>query len=129
MPDTLGPERLRRRATENMPSNDNLKEQLHMPDERTIMLIEAKVQPRLRQELIEALREYLPLVRGEPGVVTFNVYERKDDLNAFVFHEIYESQAAHDLHLEQDFTKKFLAILKRAQAAERVRTNLVEVPL
>jgi quinol monooxygenase YgiN len=112
-----------------MPSNDNLKEQLHMPDERIIMLIEAEVQPRLRQELVEALHEYLPLVRGEPGVVAFNVYERKDDLNTFVFHEIYESQAAHDWHLEQDFTKKFLAILKRAQAADRVRTNLVEVPL
>ena len=35
------------------------------------MLIEAKVQPRRRAELIEALREYLPLVRAELGSKPF----------------------------------------------------------
>jgi quinol monooxygenase YgiN len=40
---------------------------------------------------------------------------------------VYKSQAAQDSHLQQDFTKKFLAILKNAQAADRVRTRLVDV--
>jgi quinol monooxygenase YgiN len=93
------------------------------------MLIEAKIQPQRRAELIEALREYLPLVRAEAGVLTFHVNERNDDPNTFVFYEIYKSQAAQDFHLQQDFTKKFLATLKSAQAADRVRTNLAEVPL
>ena len=52
---------------------------------------------------------------------------RKDDPNTFVFYEIYRSQAAQDFHLQQDFTKKFLATLKGAQAGDRVRTNLVEL--
>jgi quinol monooxygenase YgiN len=100
-----------------------------MTDEKVIMLIEAKIQPQRREELIDALREYLPLVRAEPGVEAFYVTARKEDPNTFVFYEIYKSQAAHDFHLRQDFTKKFLATLKNAQSADRVRTNLIELPL
>jgi quinol monooxygenase YgiN len=91
------------------------------------MLIEAKIQPQLRAQLIEAARQYLPLVRTEPGVEAFYLSARKEDPNTFVFFEVYRSQAAQDFHLQQDFTKKFLATLKSAQAADRVRTNLVEL--
>ena len=100
-----------------------------MADEKVIMLIEAKIQPQRRAELIEALGKYLPLVRAELGVEAFYVTARKDDPNTFIFYEIYKSQAAQDFHLQQDFTKKFLATLKSAQAADRVRTNLVELVL
>lgn len=100
-----------------------------MKSEKVIMLIQAKIQPQRRAELIEALRAYLPLVRGEPGVDAFYVTAREDDPNTLVFYEIYKSQAAQDFHLQQDFTKKFLATLKSAQAADRIRTNLVELPL
>jgi len=98
-----------------------------MTDEKVIMLIEAKIQPQRRTELIEALREYLPLVRAESGVEAFYVTARKNDPNRFVFYEIYKTQAAQDFHLQQDFTKKFLATLKTAQSGDRVRTNLVEL--
>ena len=57
-----------------------------MTEEKVIMLIEAKIQPQRREELIEALREYLPLVRAEPGVEAFYVTARKDDSNTFVFY-------------------------------------------
>src|SRR5215471_3573283 len=109
-----------------LPSNSR-KEQSRMTDEKVIMLIEAKIQPQRRVELVEALREYLPQVRAEPGVEAFYVAARKDDANTFVFYEVYRSQAAQDFHLQQDFTKKFLATLKSAQAADRVRTTLVEL--
>lgn len=119
---------IRAQQTENTSPNDNRKEQSSMTDEKVIMLIEAKIQPQRRAELVEALREYLPLVRAEPGVEAFYVTARKDDSDTFVFYEIYKSQAAQDFHLQQDFTKKFLATLKSAQAGDRVRTNLVELP-
>lgn len=77
-----------------------------MTDEKVIMLIEAKIQPQRRAELIDALHEYLPLVRAEPGVEAFYVTARKDDPNTVVFYEIYKSQAAQDCHLQQEFTKK-----------------------
>jgi quinol monooxygenase YgiN len=98
-----------------------------MTNEKVIMLIEAKIQPQRRTELIEALRRYSPLVRAEAGVEAFYVTARKDDPNIFVFYEVYRSQAAQDFHLQQVFTKEFLATLKSAQAADRVRTNLVEL--
>lgn len=115
--------------TEDTPANENRKGQSNMTDEKVIMLIEVKIQSQRRAELIDALREYLPLVRAEPGVEAFYVTARKDDPNTFVFYEVYKSQAAQDFHLQQGFTKKFLATLKSVQAADRVRTNLVELPL
>src|SRR5262249_18491384 len=102
------------------------KEQSQMMNEKVIMLIEAKIQPERRAEVVEAARQYLPLVRAEAGVEAFYLNVRKDDRNMLVFYEIYKSQAAQDFHLQQDFTKKFLVTLKNAQAGDRVRTNLIE---
>jgi len=112
----------------NTRANESREEQSNMTNEKVIMLIEAKIQPQRSAELVEALRQYLPLVRAEPGVEAFYVTARKDDPNTVVFYEIYRSQGAQDFHLQQDFTKKFLATLKSAQAGDRVRTNLVELP-
>jgi quinol monooxygenase YgiN len=111
----------------NTSTNENREEHSNMTNEKVIMLIEAKIQPQRRAELVEAARQYLPLVRAEPGVEAFYVTARKDDPNTFVFYEIYRSQAAQDFHLQQDFTKKFLATLKSAQVGDRVRTSLVEL--
>ncbi|HEX4166048.1 MAG TPA: putative quinol monooxygenase [Bryobacteraceae bacterium] len=123
------PNMLRAEQAVNTPAKQNREEHSNMTNEKVIMLIEAKIQPERRAELVEAARQYLPLVRAEPGVEAFYVAARKDDPNTFVFYEIYRSQAAQDFHLQQDFTKKFLATLKSAQAGDRVRTNLLELPL
>lgn len=98
-----------------------------MSNEKVIMLIEARIQPERRAEVVAAVRQYLPLVRAEQGVEAFYVTARKEDPNTFVFYEVYKSQAAQDFHLQQDFTKKFLATLKSAQVGDRVRTNLAEL--
>jgi len=98
-----------------------------MTNEKVIMLIEAKIQPQRRAELVAAARQYLPLVRAEPGVEAFYITVRKDDPNTFVFYEIYRSQAGQDFHVQQDFTKKFLETLNSAQVADRVRAHLVEL--
>jgi quinol monooxygenase YgiN len=118
---------LRAEQAGNTPANENRKEQPNMTSEKVIMLIQAKIQPQRRAELVEAARQYLPLVRAEPGVEAFYLTVMKDDPNTFVFYEIYKSQAAQDFHLQQDFTKKFLVTLKGAQVGDRVRTNLVEL--
>jgi quinol monooxygenase YgiN len=111
----------------NTLANENREEQSNMTNEKVIMLIEAKIQPQRRAELVEAARQYLPLVRAEPGVEAFYLTARRDDPTTFVFYEIYRSQPALDFHLQQDFTKKFIATLKSAQAGDRVQTNLVEL--
>jgi len=53
------------------PANENREAKSNMTDEKVIMLIEAKIQPQRRTELVEAARQYLPLVRAEPGVEAF----------------------------------------------------------
>jgi quinol monooxygenase YgiN len=111
----------------NTRANENREEQSNMTNEKVIMLIEAKILPEHRAELLDAAHQYLPLVRAEPGVEAFYITARKDDSNTIVFYEVYKSQAAQDFHLQQDFTKEFLATLKSAQAADRVRTNLAEL--
>ena len=111
----------------NKLSNENREEQSPMTNEKVIMLIEAKIQPQRRPELLDAVRQYLPLVRAEAGVEAFYITARRDDPNTIVFYEVYRSQAAQDFHLQQDFTKKFLTTLKSAQVGDRVRTNLVEL--
>jgi quinol monooxygenase YgiN len=111
----------------NTPANANREEQSNMTNEKVIMLIEAKIQPQRRAELVDAIRQYLPLVRAESGVEAFYVTARKDDPNTFVFYEVYRSQAAQDFHLQQNFTKNFLATLKSAQVGDRERVNLVEL--
>lgn len=97
-----------------------------MANEKVILLIEAKIQPQQRAELVEAARQYLPFVRAEQGVEAFYIASRKDDPNTIVFYEVYKSQAAQDFHLQQDFTKKFLSTLKNSQVGDRVRTSLIE---
>ena len=111
----------------NTPVNEHQQEQFNMTNEKVIMLIEAKIQPQRRAELVDAISHYLPLVRAEPGVEAFYVTARKDDPNTFVFYEVYKSHAAQDFHLQQNFTKTFLATLKSAQIGDRVRVNLVEL--
>jgi quinol monooxygenase YgiN len=113
----------------NTPVNEHQQEQSNMTNENVIMLVEAKIQPQRRAELVDAISQYLPLVRAEPGVEAFYVTARKDDPNTFVFYEVYKSHAAQDFHLQQNFTKNFLATLKSAQIGDRVRVNLVELNL
>jgi hypothetical protein len=60
----------------NTPANQNREEQSYMTSEKVIMLIEAKIQPQRRAELVEAARQYLPLVRAEPGVEAFYLTAR-----------------------------------------------------
>ena len=103
------------------------KEQSDMTNQKAIMLIEAKIQMQRRDEIIAAARQYVPLVRAEPGVEAFYLTTREDDPNTLIFYEVYKSKAAQDSHLQQDFVKKFLATLKNAQVADRVRTRLVDV--
>ena len=98
-----------------------------MSTEKLILLFQAKVPPQHRAEILEAARQYLPLVRAEAGVEAFYQTAREDDPNTLVFFEVYSSQAAHEFHLQQEYTKKFLATFKSRLAEELVRTKLLEL--
>jgi len=98
-----------------------------MPKEKLILLIEAKVLPEHRDQLLQALREALPLTRAEAGVEFLYPTTRKDDPNTLVFFEIFSSQGAHDFHMQQEYTKRFFATFEGRVAGEPVVTNLSEL--
>jgi quinol monooxygenase YgiN len=98
-----------------------------MPNEKLILLIQAKVLPEHRAELLQALRETLPLTRAEAGVELLYPATQKDDANTFVFFEVFSSQDAHDFHTQQEYTKKFFATFAGGLAGEPVVTNLSEL--
>jgi len=98
-----------------------------MQNEKVVLLIEMKVPSHNRIGILESIYQYLPLVRAEPGVEAFYTTAREDDPGALVFFEVYASQAALDFHLQQEYTKQFLATLNSKIVGEKVKTKLIEV--
>ena len=92
------------------------------------VIAKLKVKPGREASFEQAAQKMIAHVKAhEPGTVTYLLNRATADPTEFVFYEIYRSKAAHDFHLQQDFTKKFLVTLKSAQVGDRVRTNLLEV--
>jgi quinol monooxygenase YgiN len=98
-----------------------------MPNDKLILLVQAKVLPEHRAELLQALREALPLTRAETGLELLYPTTRKDDPNTLVFFEVFSSQEAHDFHMQQEYTKRLFATLEGGLAGEPVVTNLSEL--
>lgn len=59
----------------------------------------------------ELLAALTVAVRAEPGNVAFDAYRRLDDPTSFFVYEIYEDQAAFQLHLRQEYGRAFNAEL------------------
>ena len=98
-----------------------------MPNDKLILLIQGKVLPEHRAELLEALRETLPLTRAETGVELLYPTTRKDDPNTLVFFEVFSSQDAYDSHMQQEYVKRFFATFEGGLVGEPVVTNLSEL--
>jgi quinol monooxygenase YgiN len=78
---------------------------------RYILLVEASVKPQHLDEVIEAATTALAPTLREPGCDAFFQTVRADQPNALVFFEVFASDAAHDHHLEQDYTRRVFAVL------------------
>ena len=98
-----------------------------MPNDKLILLIQAKVLPEHRAEFLQAVRETLPLTRAETGVELLYPTTRKDDPNALVFFEVFSSQDAYDFHMQQENTKRFFATIEDWRVGEPVVTILSEL--
>ncbi|GAA3766119.1 putative quinol monooxygenase [Terriglobus aquaticus] len=98
-----------------------------MPENKVILLVEATVKPEYRDLIVAAANENLPLTIAEPGVEVFYQTVRQDDPNRLVFFEVFRSEAAHDFHMQQEYTKKVFKALEGRLAAPPTMTRLTEL--
>lgn len=82
-----------------------------MSSAQYLLLVEASVKPEYLEEVVRAAQTALAPTLREPGCDAFFQTARTDNPNALVFFEVFASDAAHDFHLEQDYTKRVLAVL------------------
>lgn len=62
------------------------------------LLIKFTAKPGMRDELVEYFRSLIPTVDGEPGTLDWAVHTSPIELDAVWLYEVYQDQAAMDLH-------------------------------
>ena len=82
-----------------------------MEDEKIYLLAELTILPGFLEEVKTILKEALIPTLQEPGCEALYETGRKDDPHKLVFFEVFSSAAAHEFHLEQDYTKRMLVSL------------------
>ena len=82
-----------------------------MENKKIYLLAELAILPGFLEEVTTILKEALIPTLQEPGCEALYETGRKDDPNKLVFFEVFSSAAAHEFHLEQDYTKRIFASL------------------
>jgi len=88
-----------------------MKEVSPMEDKKIYLLAELTVLPGFLEEVKAIFKEALIPTLQEPGCEALYETGRKDDPHKLVFFEVFSSAAAHEFHLEQDYTKRMFASL------------------
>ena len=82
-----------------------------MEDDKIYLLAELTVLPGFLEEVKAIFKEALIPTLQEPGCEASYATGREDDPHKLVFFEVFSSVAAHEFHLEQDYTKRMSASL------------------
>src|SRR6267378_4139855 len=83
-----------------------------MDDRKIYLLAELTIRPEFLEEVKALLEEALIPTLQEPGREALYETGRKDEPHKLVFFEVFSSAAAHEFHLEQDYTKRVFASLE-----------------
>ncbi|MDE1165453.1 MAG: putative quinol monooxygenase [Pseudomonas sp.] len=100
------------------------------PGDTTNTLVRLSIKPAQRQRFVEAMRGVLEPSRQAEGCLVFDVYQQRDDANAFVVYERWADAQAHQRHLATPYTAAFLAQLNGmlAQAPETLEPRDLVMP-
>lgn len=66
-------------------------------------------QPGTRGRILSRAPEVQAATRAEPGCIAYDFYTCTDNPERLVFVESWTDRAAHDFHMQQDYTKSFIA--------------------
>ena len=83
-----------------------------MEEPKIYLLAELTIAPGFLEEAKAILKEALIQTLQEPGCEALYETGRKDDPHKLAFFEVFSSAAAHEFHLEQDYTKRMFASLE-----------------
>ncbi len=72
-------------------------------------IITIDLQPGTRDLVLARAPEAQAATRAEPGCLAYDFYTCTDDADRLVFVESWVDEAAHDFHMEQDHTTRFIA--------------------
>ncbi len=72
-------------------------------------IIDIQLQPGTRDLILEQAPPAQAATREEPGCLSYDFFTCTDDPDRLVFVESWVDQAAHDYHMEQEHTKRFIA--------------------
>ena len=89
-----------------------MKEVTPMEDTKIYLLAESTVLPGFLKEVKAILKEALIPTLQEPGCEALYETGLKHDPHKLVFFEVFSSAAAHEFHLDQDYTKRLFASLE-----------------
>ena len=98
-----------------------------MKSEKVVRLLQVKVLPQYRDEILQAARENKLPTRAEEGVEAYYQTIREDDPNTILFFAVFSSQAAYESHVQTEHARRTYASFQGKLAAEPVRTELVEL--
>ncbi len=89
----------------------SMKEVSPIGDQKNYLLAELTILPAFLEEVKAIFKEALIPTLQEPGCEALYETGRKDDPHKLVFFEVFSSAAAHEFHLEQDYTNRMLVSL------------------
>lgn len=72
-------------------------------------IITIDCQPGTRDMILSRAPEAQAATRAEPGCIAYDFYTCTDDPDRLVFVEAWTDPAAHDFHMRQDHTRRFIA--------------------
>jgi quinol monooxygenase YgiN len=101
-----------------------MKEISPMDDKKIYLLAELTIRPEFLEEVKIILEEALIPTLQEPGCEALYETGRKDEPHKLVFFEVLSSAAAHEFHLEQDYTKRVFASLGGKMSEVPIITKL-----
>jgi quinol monooxygenase YgiN len=67
------------------------------------------LQAGTRDKILAAAPEVQAATRAEPGCIAYDFYTCTDNPDQLVFVESWVDKAAHEFHMQQEHTKRFIA--------------------
>lgn len=100
---------------------------LRRKNEKVITLLQVKVLPQYRDEILKAVLENKLPTRAEKGVEAYYQTTQREDPNTLLFFAVFSSQAAYDSHVQTEHAKRTFTAFQGKLAEEPVRTRLSEL--